>query len=114
MFGSIAVLALVPWLDTSRVRSGAYRPMFKKAFWAFVVTFFVLMWCGAMPAEQPYVIISQLAMLYWFAYFLVILPVLGVIEKPETPPASIEAAFAAEHPPHASAAAPGMVATPAE
>jgi ubiquinol-cytochrome c reductase cytochrome b subunit len=94
MFGSIVVLALVPWLDTSRVRSGRYRPQFKIWFWLLVVTFFVLMWCGGMPAEQPYVIISQLATLYWFAYFLVILPLLGVIEKPLPAPQTIEEDFA--------------------
>ena len=47
------------------------------------------MWCGGMPAEQPYVIISQLATLYWFGYFLVILPLLGLIEKPLPIPATI-------------------------
>jgi ubiquinol-cytochrome c reductase cytochrome b subunit len=94
MFGSIVVLALVPWLDTSRVRSGRYRPQFKIWFWLLVVTFFVLMWCGGMPAEQPYVIISQLATLYWFAYFLVLLPLLGVIEKPLPEPRTIEEDFA--------------------
>ena len=97
MFGSIIVLFLVPWLDTSRVRSGRYRPMFKVWFWILVADFFILMWCGAMPAEQPYVIISQLATLYWFAFFLVILPLLGVIEKPQSPPETIEADFNAHY-----------------
>ena len=60
MFGSIAVLLLLPWLDTSRVRSGRYRPMFKVWFWLLVVDFVMLMWCGSQPPEQPFVIISQL------------------------------------------------------
>ncbi len=98
MFGSIIVLFLVPWLDTSRVRSGRYRPQFKIWFWILVVDFFVLMWCGAMPAEQPYVIISQLATLYWFVFFLVILPLLGLLEKPLPQPATIEEDFAAHYP----------------
>ena len=97
MFGSIIVLFLVPWLDTSRVRSGRYRPMFKVWFWILVLDFFVLMWCGSMPAEQPYVIISQLATLYWFVFFLVILPLLGVIEKPLAQPETIEADFGAHY-----------------
>jgi ubiquinol-cytochrome c reductase cytochrome b subunit len=97
MFGAILVLALAPWLDTSRIRSGRYRPRFKIFFWLLVVTFMVLMWCGAMPAEQPYVLISQLAMVYWFAFFLVVLPLLGVFEKPLAPPATIEADFAAHY-----------------
>jgi ubiquinol-cytochrome c reductase cytochrome b subunit len=53
----------------------------------------VLMWCGSQPAEQPFVIISQLGTLYWFAFFLVIMPLLGVIEKPLPQPESIEADF---------------------
>jgi ubiquinol-cytochrome c reductase cytochrome b subunit len=96
MFGAIAVMALAPWLDTSRVRSGRYRPQFKWWFWLLVLDFMILMWCGAMPAEQPYVIISQLAGLYWFGYFLVILPLLGVIEKPLPQPATIEEDFDAK------------------
>jgi ubiquinol-cytochrome c reductase cytochrome b subunit len=97
MFGSILVLLFLPWLDTSRVRSGRYRPMFKLWFWLLVVAFIVLMWCGAQPAEQPYVIISQIATLYWFAFFLVILPILGIVEKPLPVPDTIEADFKARY-----------------
>ncbi|MBP7003089.1 cytochrome b N-terminal domain-containing protein [Amaricoccus sp.] len=97
MFGSIIMLVLVPWLDTSRTRSGRYRPMFRFWFWGLVVDFFLLMWCGGMPAEQPYVIISQLATLYWFVFFLVVLPLLGVIETPRTPPATIQEDFEAHY-----------------
>jgi ubiquinol-cytochrome c reductase cytochrome b subunit len=97
MFGSLIVLFLVPWLDTSRVRSGRFRPRFKVWFWLLVVDFLLLMWCGAMPAEQPFVIISQLATLYWFSFFLVILPLLGVLERPNAPPATIEEDFRAHY-----------------
>jgi len=93
MFAAIAVMALAPWLDTSSVRSGRYRPMFKWWFALLVVDFFVLMWVGAMPAEEPYNTISLIASTYWFAYFLVILPLLGVIEKPLERPATIEDDF---------------------
>ncbi len=64
MFGAIAVMALAPWLDTSTVRSGRYRPMFKWWFALLVVDFIVLMWCGAMPAEEPYATISLIAAAY--------------------------------------------------
>ncbi|MEO0547695.1 MAG: cytochrome b N-terminal domain-containing protein [Pseudomonadota bacterium] len=94
MFGAIAVMALAPWLDTSTVRSGKYRPMFKWWFWLLVIDFIVLMWLGAMPAEEPYATLSLIFSVYWFAYFLVILPLLGVIEKPDPQPATIEEAFA--------------------
>jgi ubiquinol-cytochrome c reductase cytochrome b subunit len=97
MFGAILVMALVPWLDTSRVRSGRYRPQFKWWFWLLAFDFMLLMWCGAMPAEEPYASISLIASAYWFAYFLIILPLLGVIEKPEPMPATIEEDYLAHH-----------------
>jgi ubiquinol-cytochrome c reductase cytochrome b subunit len=96
MFGAIVVMALAPWLDTSRVRSGRYRPQFKWWFWLLVFDFMVLMWCGGMPAEEPYATISLIAAAYWFGYFLVILPLLGVIEKPLPVPATIEEDFDAK------------------
>ena len=77
MFGAIVVMALAPWLDTSSVRSGRYRPMFKWWFALLVVDFVVLMWVGAQPAEGIYPYISLIGSTYWFAYFLVILPLLG-------------------------------------
>ena len=95
MFASIFVMALVPWLDTSSVRSGRYRPMFKMWFWLFIVNFVVLTWAGAMPAEGIYTTIALIGTTYWFAYFLVILPLLGVLEKPEPAPATIEEDFKA-------------------
>ena len=98
MFGSIAVMALAPWLDTSSVRSGRYRPMFKWWFWLLVIDFFVLMWVGSQPAEGIYGTISLIATTYWFAYCLVILPLLGVIEKPLPQPETIEDDFNAHYP----------------
>ncbi len=89
MFGSILVLFALPWLDKSPVRSGYFRPMFKWFFWLFVINAFVLGYCGAMPAEGIYVWISRVATLYYFAYFLVILPWLAKVEKPLPLPVSI-------------------------
>ena len=84
-------------MDTSSVRSGRYRPMFKWWFALLVVDFFALMWLGAMPAEEPYASFSLIASAYWFGYFLVILPLLGAIEKPSPQPETIEADFDAKH-----------------
>jgi len=89
MFGAIAVLFILPWLDTSKVRSGAYRPLFKQFFWIFAANAVVLGYLGAMPAEGIYVIMSQICTTIYFAYFLVALPLLGFLEKPKPLPASI-------------------------
>ena len=105
MFGAIAVMALAPWLDTSSVRLARYRPQLKLWFWILVADFFFLMWLGAMPAEEPYATLSLIGSAYWFGYFLVILPLLGVLEKPNAQPATIEDDFNAHI---------GKSATPAE
>ncbi len=93
MFGAIVVLALVPWLDTSSVRSGRYRPLFKWWFWLLGIDFMVLMWVGAQTPTDFTSWISLIAAAYWFAYFLVILPLLGIFEKPLPQPATIEEDF---------------------
>jgi len=105
MFGSIFVIALAPWLDTSKTISGAYRPQFKFWFWLLAIDFMVLMWVGAMPTTEPYATISLIGATYWFAYFLVILPVLGWVEKGKTPPATIEDDFNHHYPDASGSAA---------
>lgn len=67
--------------------------MFKWWFLLLVIDFVALTWLGAMPAEEPYATFSLIASAYWFAYFLVILPLLGVIEKPLAQPKTIEDDF---------------------
>jgi ubiquinol-cytochrome c reductase cytochrome b subunit len=104
MFGAIVAMALAPWLDTSAVRSGRYRPMFKWWFALLVIDFVVLMWVGAMPAEGIYTWISLIGATYWFAYFFIILPLLGVIEKPLPQPATVEDDFNAHYAPNAGGA----------
>jgi cytochrome c1 len=82
MFGSIAVLFVLPWLDTSRVRSCTFRPIYKWFMMFLVVDVIVLGICGSKPPEGFWVPLSQLATLYYFAHFLVLLPILGKIERP--------------------------------
>jgi ubiquinol-cytochrome c reductase cytochrome b/c1 subunit len=89
MFGSIVVLFFLPWLDTSKVRSGRFRPLFRQFFWLFVACCFVLGVVGANPPEGHWITIGQIATVYYFAYFLIILPLLGLLEKPTPVPASI-------------------------
>ncbi|MBI0433435.1 cytochrome b/b6 [Roseomonas sp. KE0001] len=89
MFGSIAILFVLPWLDRSPVRSMRFRPIARWLFLLWTVNFFVLMYCGGMPAEEPYVTVSRFATAYYFGYFLVILPLLAKIERPLPLPESI-------------------------
>jgi ubiquinol-cytochrome c reductase cytochrome b/c1 subunit len=96
MFGSIAILAFLPWLDTSRVRSANYRPLFRQFFWVFVVVCILLGWLGAKPAEGGYVIAARILTFYYFAHFLIILPLLGLFEKPLPLPSSISEAVLAK------------------
>jgi ubiquinol-cytochrome c reductase cytochrome b subunit len=91
MFGSIAVLFVLPWLDTSPVRSMRFRPLARPFFFVFVVACVVLGYCGAKPPEGIWVVLSRVGTAYYFLYFLVILPVLGRIERPLPLPESIAA-----------------------
>jgi ubiquinol-cytochrome c reductase cytochrome b/c1 subunit len=86
---SILVLAFLPWLDTSPVRSARYRPSYKWFFWAFVIVCIGLGYLGSNPPEGYYVFFARLFTIYYFAYFLVILPVLGLVEKTKSLPNSI-------------------------
>jgi len=89
MFGAIAVLFVLPWLDTSRVRSCSFRPIYKWFMFVLVIDVVVLGICGANPPEGWYVPIAQLATVYYFFHFLILLPVLGKIERPLPLPPSI-------------------------
>ena len=89
MFSAIAILAFLPWLDTSRIRSGRFRPMFRVFFWAFAIAAVGLGYLGAMPPEGGYVLASRILAIYYFAFFLVILPLLGLFETPKPVPATI-------------------------
>jgi ubiquinol-cytochrome c reductase cytochrome b subunit len=89
MFGSILILFILPWLDTARVRSAKYRPIYKYIFWIFFIDCIALGWVGSQPAEGAALIIGQIGTFYYFIHFLVVMPVLGKIETPLPLPASI-------------------------
>ena len=91
MVASIAVLFVLPWLDTSKVRSAKFRPIYKQFFWVFVADCFVLGYVGAHPPEGILVPIGGVATAYYFFHFLILMPVLGFIEKPRPVPDSISA-----------------------
>ena len=96
MFGSILILAFLPWLDTSRVQLGDYRPLYKQFFWVFVLVCLGLGWLGAKPAEGGYVIAARILTAYYFIHFLIILPLLGLFETPKPLPNSISEAVLQE------------------
>ena len=89
MGGAIVSFAALPWLDRSYVRSCRYRPIWKWCVWIFVADFLILMYCGAMPAEEPYVTISRIGTAYWFAFLFVLAPLVGKIEIHKPIPQSI-------------------------
>ena len=81
MFSSLLILLAMPLLDTSRIRGNQFRPLMKFMFWVFVGDFFILMWIGSMHPNTPYVEIGQVATALYFGWFLVIVPVIGIIEN---------------------------------
>jgi ubiquinol-cytochrome c reductase cytochrome b subunit len=91
MFASILILFVLPWLDTSKVRSARFRPVYKQLFWVFLADCILLGWVGAMPAEGHYLVIGRFATAYYFLHLLVILPLLGKLEKTRPVPESISA-----------------------
>ena len=81
MFGSLVILLTIPFTNSSEIRSTAFRPIFKVSYWLLVVAFLLLGWVGQMPVEYPYTEIGVISMIYYFAFFLVIIPLLGKVES---------------------------------
>ncbi|PGH55431.1 cytochrome b [Azospirillum palustre] len=89
MFGSIALLAFLPWLDRSKVRSCKFRPVYRQFFWILAIDALILGYAGAMPAEGSWLLIARIGTFYYFFHFLVLLPVLGKLERTRPLPNSI-------------------------
>ena len=96
MAGSLITLVFIPWLDTSRVRSTRFRPMMKQFFWLFVADCLILGYCGSQSADAmllstsiPLVWVARIATIYYFGFFWLIMPLLGLLETPKPLPASI-------------------------
>jgi quinol-cytochrome oxidoreductase complex cytochrome b subunit len=92
MFAAVLILLILPWLDRSPVRSARFRPLYKQFFWIFIADCILLGVVGGHPPEGAWVPIGQAATAYYFAFFLIIMPALSVIERPRTLPSSISAA----------------------
>jgi quinol-cytochrome oxidoreductase complex cytochrome b subunit len=78
---AIIVIAFLPLLDTSKIRSGQFREIFKVAFWIFLFICIFLGWIGQKEIEEPFVTCGQIASLLYFVYLLVLLPLSGYIEE---------------------------------
>ena len=81
LFASLLVLLLLPLINTSAVRSSLYRPLYQKFFWFLVADFFLLSYLGQAPAESPYIEVGQFATIYYFGFFILLVPILGRLEK---------------------------------
>ena len=92
MGGSIILLAFLPWLDTSKVRSANYRPMYRAFFWLFVIDSIALGYIGSQPPEGTYILLGRIFTAWYFIHLLVVLPLLGFFETPRALPASISEA----------------------
>jgi ubiquinol-cytochrome c reductase cytochrome b/c1 subunit len=89
MFSSILILLFLPWLDTSRVRSGKYRPIFKLEFWVFGLVCVALGYVGAQPPTDTLSKVGLMLTAYYFAHFIIFLPLMGLLEQPKPTPNSI-------------------------
>jgi ubiquinol-cytochrome c reductase cytochrome b subunit len=81
MFGSLLILLILPLTDLSRIRGSQFRPAMKLAFWFFVVNFIILMWIGSQHPTEPYLTIGQIATVFYFSWFLIIVPFIGIAEN---------------------------------
>ncbi len=98
---AMALLAFLPWLDTSPIRSGKYRPMFRFFFWIFVICCVGLGYLGSQEVTDSATLVARILSLGYFGYLIVVLPVLGLVEKTKPVPVSIADAVL---PPSAAAA----------
>ena len=99
MFGSILILFIIPWLDTSKVNSLRYRPVMRFFFFIFVFVCVLLGYIGGQPADAVLfkagdmdvqaVVVARLGVVYYFGYFLVLMPLVGLWERPKAMPESI-------------------------
>ena len=81
MVGAILILAVLPIINTSEIRSSKFRPIYGIAYWFLVSDFLLLGWIGQKPVETPYIEVGQVATVFYFLFFIVLVPVIGIIEK---------------------------------
>nr|YP_009300659.1 cytochrome b [Turritopsis dohrnii]ALK27160.1 cytochrome b [Turritopsis dohrnii] len=78
---SVVILAILPWVHTSNLKGLTYRPIAKLFYWMFAANFIFLTWIGSKPVEDPFIFLGQISSVLYFSYFLIIIPILGIIEN---------------------------------
>ena len=81
MGAAILILLVIPFINSSIIRNTTFRPIFKNFFWLFIADYIILIWIGQMPVRNAYIFVGQVATLYYFAFFLILIPVVGEIEN---------------------------------
>ena len=81
MLGAILVLFIVPYINTSDIRNTTYRPIFKFCFWFFIADFVILTWIGQKPITDYFMLVGQIATFYYFVFFLILIPLIGILES---------------------------------
>ena len=81
LFAAILVLFVLPFVNTSKIRSSIYKPLHQKFFWLLVIDYILLGYLGQQVPESPFIEIGQISSIYYFAYFLVIVPFIGKLEN---------------------------------
>lgn len=78
---SIVILAVLPFIHTSKLKGLTFRPLAKIFYWIFMANFILLTWIGSKPVEEPFIFIGQISSVFYFSYFLILIPILGYIEN---------------------------------
>jgi ubiquinol-cytochrome c reductase cytochrome b subunit len=81
MFSAILALLIMPFTDLSKLRGVQFRPLSKIAFFVFVANFLILMQLGAKHVESPFIEFGQISTVLYFAYFLIIVPFVTLLEN---------------------------------
>ncbi len=81
MFVAILILLVLPFADTSNIKGSNYKPLYTIAFWIFAFNFLILMWLGSCHVEVPYILAGQIATVYYFSHFLILLPLFGIVDN---------------------------------
>ena len=81
MFAALIVLLILPFINTSEVRSSIFRPIYKKLFWLLLADFLLLGWLGQQPVESPFIELGAFCTFVYFFFFICIIPLIGFFEK---------------------------------